>query len=95
LGPKKERVCTRLDNLHTEYDISCMPKGLYGVSGNFALICFFFISIPFIPLLFLYAGSLPGTAGSEFSGSTPSMLYHVSTPSSNDNSSFKENQQLK
>jgi hypothetical protein len=56
---------------------------------------FFFISIPFIPLLFLYAGSLPGTAGSEFSGSTPSMLYHVSTPSSNDNSSFKENQPLK
>jgi hypothetical protein len=56
---------------------------------------FFFISIPFIPLLFLYARSLPGTAGSEFSGSTPSMLYHVPTPSSNDNSSFKENQQLK
>jgi len=48
LGLKKERVCTMLDNLHTEYDISCMAKGLYGDLSNFASIYFFFISIPFI-----------------------------------------------
>jgi hypothetical protein len=42
LGQEDERVCNRLANLHTEYDINCMAKGLYGILGNFDFIYLFF-----------------------------------------------------
>jgi hypothetical protein len=84
-----------LNNLYTEYDISCMVKGLYGVTGNLDISCmakklygvignlvfiFFFILIPFIPWLFLCPGSFSETVISEFSGFTLSMPSHVFTP---------------
>jgi hypothetical protein len=49
LGQEDERVCNRLANLHTEYDINCMAKGLYGILGNFDSIYCFLISKSFIP----------------------------------------------
>jgi hypothetical protein len=46
LGLKEERVCIRLNNLHTEYNISCMTKKQYNIRVIFFI--YFFISIPFI-----------------------------------------------
>jgi len=47
LGLEEERVCTRLNNLHIEYDIGCMAKKnmvFWVISFSYV----FFILIPFI-----------------------------------------------
>jgi len=57
---------------------------------------YFFFKIFHSLIVFLYGtGSLPGIAGFEYSGSTPSMPSHVTTTSSNNDSFSKENQPLK
>lgn len=42
LGLKEERVYTRMNNLHTKYDISCMTKKLYSIRVIFFHIYFLF-----------------------------------------------------